>query len=276
MKFRTVLFILSVTMNLLLRMSLAALALAAVSGCASKKNTPLFHAGDETPPEFLSGPVAALLTNLDGFSATLTAGVPQLAGVGHTVSGDLLEREGRLIFQPAAPVKGKKARMAAGMFFIWREDNHDGFVCSDALQGYAPVSASSVPTNVVLDASTAAEDQANGHPCRRLDALVESSDGSSARFHVWQAEDAKKFPVRIVSASGPNGLTLNFTDVHLDLPAPELFYPPDGFTRYATPVALMNELILRQTAVSKSPGHVELGEPVPAIGPANWRQPTPQ
>src|ERR1700689_1225755 len=57
-------------MKRLFRSSLVALLAAAVTSCAYKARV-LYHAGDESPPDFLAGPVGVLLTNLDGFSANL-------------------------------------------------------------------------------------------------------------------------------------------------------------------------------------------------------------
>jgi hypothetical protein len=241
----------------------------AVTGCFSKTRT-TYHAGDEAPPPFMAGPAAVLLTNLDGFSAHLTASIPQRDGQRRQMSGDLLEREGRLIFQPQTGVKGKHARSEGGMFFIWHEDRNTGYILSDPLQAYAPVMSRVQVTNIAWNTSGATEEQAGGHPCRRLEAILQSSDGSSVRYMVWQAEDLKRFPMRIAQVGGGPGLTLDFTNVRLELPAPELFYPPEGFTKYESPTALMNELIVRQSAYVKSesinpPG----GEPLPVTGPAN-------
>jgi hypothetical protein len=257
------------------RRVLTALLALAVAGCTYKARV-IYHAGDEVPPEFLTGPAAVLLTNIDGFSASLTASMPLRGGEQRQLSGDLLQREGRLIFQPATGVKGKHARSEGGMFFIWREDEHDGFVLSDPLQGYAAVAAGVPVTNVAWNTGAAFEEAANGHPCRRVEATVQSSDGVARRYLVWQAEDAKRFPVRIASAEGAAGLTLNFMNVRLELPPPELFNPPDGFTKYPSPTTLMNELIVRQNAFVKGQNYSsEEGEPVEAPGPANWRPSQP-
>jgi hypothetical protein len=269
-EFGPVAAILAVDMKKLFRTALLALAAAAVTGCASKTRVP-YHAGDEAPPDFLAGPVAVLLTNFDGFSASLTASLPRRTGEQRFVSGDLLEREGRLIFQPSTAVKGKHKRSEGGMFFIWHEDRNSGFVLSDPLQAYAPIACSVQVTNLVWKTGGAVAEAAGGHPCRRVEAVVECSDGLSARYLVWQAEDAKRFPVRIASAEGGRGLTLDFTNIRLELPPPELFYPPDGFTKYESPTALMNELIVRQSTYVKGSGGEREGEPVPVVGPSNWR-----
>jgi hypothetical protein len=235
---------------MLFRFGFLTLAAAVLSGCFSKPKV-YYHAGDETPPDFLAGPLALLLTNVDGFSAKMSGTISLANGGQRALAGDLLGRQGALIYQPENAAKGKRARSEGGMFFIWNETSHSGFVLSDPLQAYAPASANVQPTNVVLNTSGAAQEEANGHPCRRLEAVVQSNDGSSARFRIWQAQDAKDFPVRIQTPPGPRQMTLNFSNLRLELPAAELFGPPDGFMKYNTPVALMNELIIRQIALAK-------------------------
>jgi len=258
----------------LIRVGCLALSAAALAGCATQPKV-FYHAGDETPPDFLAGRMALLLTNVDGFSAKLTGSIPQAGGGQRTLSGDILGRQGALIYQPANEVKGKRARSEGGMFFIWNETDHAGFVLSDPLQAFAPAATTVQPTNVTFNTAGAVEETANGHPCRRIEAVVQSSDGSSERFTIWQAEDAKHFPVRIQTPPGPGEMTLNFSDLRLELPPAQLFGPPEGFVKYDTPVALMNELIVRQTAMAKrnETRPLEL-DPAGGANMSNWR-PTP-
>ena len=264
-------FSMSAGMKLLHPVSCLVLTLAVLAGCSTKPKL-LYHAGDEKPPEFLSGPAALLLTNVDGFSAKLTGSTASESGGQNILNGDLLGREGSLVFQPQTNVKGKRKRSEGGTFFIWNETAHAGFVLSDPLQAYAPTILPIQPTNVMFNTNGAIQEAANGHPCRRIEADVQSSDGSTAHFRVWQAEDAKYFPVRISTVPGPKETVLNFSEVRLELPAAPLFSPPDGFTRYDSSVALMNELIIRQSALAKQ-NELPL---LPPAGPTSgtWR-PTP-
>jgi hypothetical protein len=261
----------------LLRILLLSAAAIVIAGCISKVPKQVFHAGQEAPPDFLTGPAAMLLTNGDGFSATVSV-YGSWTGVGKsTVSGDLLERQGRLIFQPSNRAsKKKKTLTQGGMFFIWDESSHSGWVLSDPLQASAPMSTSVHSTNVIWNTAAATEEEANGHPCRRVEALVQCDDGTTARFNVWQAEDAKHLPARIQCTSGERQFTLNFSDIRLDLPAPELFVPPVDFTKYPTPVALMNELIIRQTELIKANTHRSEDEDTSSPGIPNWRVGAPQ
>jgi hypothetical protein len=250
----------------------AVVALATIVGCASNKVPKVvFHAGDEVPPDFLSGPAALLLTNLDGFSATIAFSQSSPGALPQTGSGDLIERDGRLIYQPAGMNRKKKTLIEGGMIFIWNGSLHGGYVLSDPLQAYAGIPATIQGTNVVWKTEGAVEEEANGHPCRRLQAVVDCDDGTSAHFTVWEAEDAKRLPVRIRSDAGSRQLTVNLSNVRLELPAPELFTPPDGFTKYPTAVALMNEMIVRQTELVKAngPGNNNADGPAPPIN--NWR-----
>jgi hypothetical protein len=250
--------------------------LVAMTGCFTKLPKEVFHAGDEVPPEFVAGPASLLLTNLDGYSATVAYSLPATLGPTKPVSGDLLEREGRLIFQPAVRVKTKNSPLKGGMFFVWDVATHGGWVLSEALQAYARITPGTQGTNLVWDATAADQEEVNGHPCRRLQAEVQCDDGSTARFLVWEAQDARRLPVRIQCTTGSRQFTLNFSNVRLDLPTPELFVPPDGFTRYATSATLMNELIIRQTELIKSSqGHPEEMQNLnPNI--QTWRQGQPQ
>ena len=263
-------------MKMFFSMSWLAPAAALLAGCASAPKA-FYHAGDETPPVFLTGPAAVLLTNVEGFSAKLNASMMGADGGRRTMTGDLLGRQGTLAFQPASAVKGKRARREGGLFFIWSETLHSGYVLSDALQAYAPTAASVAPTNVALQSSAAVEEEANGHRCRRMEAIVQCGDGSSERFQVWQAQDAKSFPVRIRTEAGARELRLEFSDLRLELPPAQVFAPPDGFIRYDTPVVLMNDLIIRESALGKGAG----GRPAQSPsddGPMldNWRPALPK
>src|ERR1700743_533257 len=81
-----------------------------VSGCSSHRAIPVYHAGDEKPPVFLTGAASMALTNLGGFDARILATIETTEEPHRHMSGDLLGREGRLIFQPALALKGKRAR----------------------------------------------------------------------------------------------------------------------------------------------------------------------
>jgi hypothetical protein len=248
------------------------LAAAFLAGCASEKRqeAALARMGDESPPDFLVGPVSAALTNYDGFSANVVA-TTSAASDTRAVSGQLLERQGRFIFQPPATANMKKGKIVrGGMFFIWDAVVQRGYVVSEALQGFAPISAPSRITIVTPENHEPVSEQANGHPCHRIEKMAALSDGTAAKLTEWRADDLNRFPVRVRAESEGRRITVDLSDIRLDLPAVELFVPPGGFTEYASAAALINELMIRESSLKKGPS----GESPPLPGqPANWHQP---
>jgi hypothetical protein len=196
------------------------------------------------PPRFLAGPTGELLTNVGGFSARITMEISSSSNKVRTVSGTVLGQGTHLLF---APEKGDRS-------FIWDVAGDSGYVLSEALQGYAPISSTErVTTNIDVKTSgvgTAVE-RANGYRCQKGDLVTESSDGSRSRFTVWRADDAKGFPVRIKAVEGWTEFTINFSAIRLESLPGKLFLPPEDFTKYVSADAMMTELSMRQSAVKK-------------------------
>ena len=253
-----------------LGMTLAAVFLA---GCASenRQEAALARMGDESPPEFLVGPVAVALTNFDGFSAnvvtTTSASAASGASGARADSGQLLARQGRFIFQPLTTANIKKGKIVrGGMFFIWDGAVQRGYVVSEALQGFAPISAAFRITIVTPESKEPVSEEADGHACHRIEELAVLNDGSTAKLTEWRADDLNRFPVRVRAESEGRRITVDFSDIRLDLPGMELFAPPGGFTQYASAAALINELMIRESALKKGPS----GEAPPPDQPDNW------
>ena len=234
----------------MLRNFLLAVALAIAGGCASSKNTgPSFHAGDEKTPEFFNGPAVALITNASAYSARLNTDIVGPSGLEHPLAGELLQSGGRLVFQPDQT--SSKKHPGAGIIFLWDANQQRGWTVSETLQGYAPAPSTLQVAEVKYDAASATPDQIDSHPCHRINALITLTDGSTSRYVVWQADDLRHFPIRVQSASGGKPTTLNFSDIRFESPDADLFEPPDGFVRFENPVAMMNELIIRETTVGQ-------------------------
>jgi hypothetical protein len=121
---------------------------------------------------------------------------------------------------------------------------------------------------VAPESNQPAPEQVNGHPCHRLEKKVVFSDGSTAKLTEWQADDLNRFPVRLRTESGGREETVDFSGVRFDVPSPELFAPPGDFTQYASPAALISELIIRESTFRTGP----IGQTNQGL-PANWREP---
>ena len=161
-----------------------------------------------------------------------------------TTSGELLGREGRLVFQPTLPIKGKRARTEGGLFFIWDETRHSGYVLSEALQAYAPIKSDVGPLRSTSP-KMASSRMSTAIPVIEARRSWCSNNGLKARLTLWQADDAGHFPVRIEAVEGPNHMTLDFSEIRLEYPARELFLPPDGFTSLCQ-LGCLDERIDRQ------------------------------
>ncbi len=210
------------------------------SGCAGRqrpKYEPDERIIDATPP-FLMGPAAALLVNTNGYSARVTLDLPAAAGKVHSFSGQLLCSGSRLLFAPSG----------GDRIFMWDVRQHGGFILSEALQGYAPISTPTQITNFVTaaEAATPTVNAVNGHPGHESEVAVASDDGSTVKFAVWSAADLDDFPVRIRSLNAPVPFTLNLLELRTEQLAAKLFLPPEDFTPYASAAAMTSELAARK------------------------------
>jgi hypothetical protein len=240
-----------------------------LNGCLRYHGDPVtVRAGEEQPPDFLAGPVAALLTNVDGFSARLVESTSVGGATKRTIAGELIGRQSRLIFQPTHEDRKLPKGAAAGLFFIWDGSQDRGFVLSEELQGYASIVSNLKVKSVSVTAKEAGLETIEGRPCHRVEVAVALSDGSTARFLEWQADDLKRFPIRLRSLDTPIPVTLDFSNIRLEYAPQKLFSPPEGFVQFASAVTLMNELMLRQSTLKQRPGELEPNMPI--TGGNNW------
>jgi len=209
------------------------------------------------PPLFLNGPMALLLTNLDGFRAHVVLESGASSQAAQTVAGELMGRRSKLLFAPAPSGAAKKQVRVEDSAFIWDVTENRGFVLNDPLQGYAPVSSSRQFTNVApaaaLDNST--PERIDGHPCQLIEATVTATDGTATVYRVWRARDLQGIPLRVTCPSNGVPVTFTLSKVRLETVPNDLFLPPSGFTKYDSPEAMMAELFLRKHNLSRKPSY---------------------
>jgi hypothetical protein len=196
----------------------------------------------------VSGPVAVLLTNVEGFAGRVVMETRSAANKVGVVSGELLGRRGKLLFVPEAGASGRRGARLGGFSFVWDVANNSGYLLSEALQGYAPIASDRRFTNVIAKAAAGAStpERAEGHWCEQQEFVAASSEGATVELRVWRAADLKGFPVRINWATDSTSCAVSFSKLQLEAPPGELFLPPDAFTKYESAEAMMNELLLRQ------------------------------
>ena len=221
------------------------------------------------PPAFLTGPMALLLTNADGFRAhAVLEGGMSFQGP-ETAEGELMGQGGKLVFAPTKGSSASKDVHAGNSAFIWDVARSQGYVLNGPLQGYAPISSDRQFTNVTASAATgaAAPQTIAGHPCQPGEATVVASDGSTTVFRVWRAADLKGLPLRITGTAAGVPLDLTLSKVQLGGVPEELFAPPSGFTKYASSEAMINELVTRRQNLRHRPVYVP-DEDLPGYGEA--------
>ena len=200
------------------------------------------------PPAFLNGPMALLLTNVDGFSARVVLESGATANGAELANGQLLSQGGKLLFAPGVLKSNPKGAKAEAYAYIWDVAVNRGVVLNDPLQGYAPLSYSRHFTNVAMNATmkSAPTETVAGHPCQQSEVVVVGDDGSASAFKVWRATDLKGLPVRISGASDGQAVTLTLTKVRLEALPADLFQPPSGFAKFDSVEVMVSEIGSRQ------------------------------
>lgn len=237
------------------------------SGCSSSREHRQGYLRVVTPhpPPFITGPASVLFTNSTGFSGRLEVQAQSSLATERTYSGQLLGRGTKLFYAPESDESIDTHRVPGGYSFIWDVAESRGYVLSEALQAYAPVTADLHVTNVTFEIGQAAAQRLAGHPCEPAKAIVRMSNGSSAGFDLLRASDLNGFPIRVDSTTNSNVFTLSLSKIRLEQNKAEIFLPPDGFTKYASPEAMADELAVRQSNLRRrNPG---LMEPLPGMQP---------
>jgi hypothetical protein len=221
-----------------------------VDGCGTSSRIEAYNRGfmrvvSPRPPGFLTGSLAVLFTNWPGFSAQADLQVQNSLNVDRTSSGQLFGRGTKLLYAPQSGETTDTHRQPGRYSFIWDVAEASGYVLSDALQGYAPISSNLRVTSLALAPGQVAAQKISGHPCERTRATLQLSDGSISEYELFRATDLNGFPVQISSITNV-AFTLTLSKIRFEQPPADAFSPPDGFTKYPTPEALSDELAARQ------------------------------
>jgi hypothetical protein len=197
--------------------------------------------------------MALLLTNADGFRARVVLESAAPPHATQTAVGELIVRGSKLLFAPEPSGAAKNKPRPEDSAFVWDVNENRGYVLNDPLQAYASISSSRQFTNVTAGATliNASPERVAGHPCQATEVTVTASDGVSTIFQVWRATDLKGLPLRIQCPSNGAPVTLTLSKVRIEAVPNDLFLPPNGFTKYDSPEAMMTEMALRKANLSR-------------------------
>ena len=224
------------------------------SGCAHTSHHNGFAGGEAEAllPKLISvatGPAAMLLTNGDGFRSEFAMTLEDAVEPPLQLSGRMLVRGGKLRLE-AAFGKSKSKSVRAGDFgVIWDTAASQGYVFSEALQGYAPINKAVRFTNLLTQVIAGQTERIEGHLVDKANVTVMGSDGQTLIIQLLRAQDLGNLPLRIRSLNRPPSFALALSKIQLVMPAEDLFLPPDGFSKYESEAALINELAARQQSL---------------------------
>jgi hypothetical protein len=104
-----------------------------------------------------------------------------------------------------------------------------------------------------------------GHLCEPAHATIQKADGGFANFDILRATDLNGFPIRLTASTNASALTLSFSKIRFEAPGSSVFEPPNGFTRYSSPEAMVDELAARQQTLRHKHESYDLPQ-MPAYG----------
>jgi hypothetical protein len=194
-----------------------------------------------------------LLTNADGFRARAVCESTAPSGATQRTAGELMVRGSKLLFAPEAIKVGKKQPHPEDSAFVWDVSENRGYVLSDPMQAFAPVSSTRQFTNVTVGTARnrTSPERFEGHQCQGLEVTVTASDAVATVLEVWRATDLKGIPLRIHCPSNGAPLILTLSKIRLEAVPNDLFLPPNGFTKYKSPEEMMTEMALRRVNLSR-------------------------
>jgi hypothetical protein len=96
------------------------------------------------------------------------------------------------------------------------------------------------------DITKLGEEAVDGHPCVKNKVVVTDDKGVQHESTVWNATDAKNFPVKIEQTESGTTVTMLFHDIKLDKVPADKFEVPAGTTKYDNMGAMMQQEMMKR------------------------------
>lgn len=138
----------------------------------------------------------------------------------------------------------------AEIITLTRTDKKQMYIIYPGLKSYVeqPMPAGTADTTepkTKVVTTEIGKETVEGHPCIKNKAVVTDEKGEKHEALVWNATDLKKFPVKIESSDKGQKAVLLFKDIKMEKPDAKLFELPEGYTRYESQQALMQEAMMK-------------------------------
>jgi hypothetical protein len=190
-----------------------------------------------------------LLADGNGFKSEFTMTLEDASESPLKLSGRVFARGGKLRFEAAFGKSNGKSARADDFGVIWDAAASQGYVFSEALPGYAPINEAVRFTNLLTQVIAGQTERIEGHLVDKANVTVMGSDGQTLIIQLLRAQDPGHLPVQIRPLNQPHSFALALSKIQWVLPTDDLFLLPDGFTKYESEAALINELAARQQSV---------------------------
>jgi hypothetical protein len=211
----------------------------------------------------LSGPMAKLFGENSSFSANLEFQLKDNSGQPMTMPGKIAADAGKSRFEvdmtkaagsrmtPEMGVQMKAMGMGS-MVMISVPEKKLTYLVYPGMNSYVEspmkdTGASAKLEDYKIDITELGKETLEGHPCVKNKVVVTDDKGKTHESTVWNAQDMKKFPVKIESTQNGSTVTMLFKDVKSVKPEASQFEPPAGATKYDSMMNMMqNEMMKRR------------------------------
>jgi hypothetical protein len=216
----------------------------------------------------MGGAMAKVFGENSAFTARMemqTDGMPKGMTMGGKMTCDSGKSRYEMDLSEAAGMKGDgaaqmKAMGMDKMTIISRPDKKVSYMVYPGMQAYAEMTikdadASKPASDYKVEITEIGKETVEGHACVKNKVVVTDEEGKKSEFTLWNATDLKKFPIKLETTQSGRKMTLMFKDVKIGKPDAALFDPPSDYKKYDSPMALMQqEMMKRMGGMGGPPG----------------------
>jgi len=226
---------------------LAAAILAGTGGCAHTHGERARNPEAQILPNLtaiITGPAALLLTNTSGFQSEYRLSFDDHGKAPAKPLGRLFVRGAKI----EVTLGNSKGGPGSGGAFtvVWDAAAGQGYVSSEALQGYAPLGGVVGFSNFVRQAAGGSPQPLDGRLAEKVIATATSTNGERLSWELASDLEHGHLALELHSQQGAPSFTLTLTKVQSSVPPEEIFLRAFEFKKYASEEALLTELELRE------------------------------
>ena len=151
---------------------------------------------------------------------------------------------------PPEAAEQMKAMGMDSMVSITRPDKNAMFIIYPGMQSYVenplPNSGTNSPDDFKMETTALGDDTVDGHSCVKNKVIITEKSGKKHESLVWNANDLKKFPVKIETTEGGHQAVMHFKNVVFTKPEASVFETPTDFKKYSSMQTMMQEVMMKK------------------------------